>query len=118
MINQLTYQQVYLTQTAGGGATLKSLSLNNGSNGLLVYTNTIDTNYFQIASTDTNITIQTNSTISGQGDIEIAPSQSGSANGQVIFTGASLEDTTSTGFANKYLKIVLNGVSYKIALDN
>jgi hypothetical protein len=56
--------------------------------------------------------------ISGQGDIVIAPSQNGLANGQVIFTGASLEDTTSTGSSGKYLKIVLNGVAYKIPLDN
>lgn len=48
----------------------------------------------------------------------IAPSQNGLANGQVIFTGASLEDTTSTGSSGKYLKIVLNGVAYKIPLDN
>ncbi len=46
----------------------------------------------------------------------IAPSQNGSANGQLIFTGASLESTTAGGSSTKYLRIILNGTTYKINL--
>ena len=84
--------------------------------GFLQFDNSIDANPLTIQSVKTNLKLQTDSSTAGQGDIEFAPSQS--ANGQIIFTGGSLEDTTSSGSANKYLKIVLNGSSYKIALDN
>ncbi len=116
MINQLTYQQVYLNQTATSSIT-KSLSLNNSAgNGSLVYTNTIDTNVLQIVSTDTNLSLQTSSTTSGQGDIVFAPSQNGSANGQLVFTGASIEANGAGLQTSQYLKIRLNGTDYKIAL--
>ena len=84
--------------------------------GFLQFDNSIDANPLTIQSVKTNLKLQTDSSTAGQGDIEFAPSQS--ANGQIIITGASLQDTTSSGSAHKYLKIVLNGASYKIALDN
>ena len=116
--NQTNSQLLFLTQTASGGATSKTIQLSNTASGALIYDNTEDTNGLTLTSTNTNLTLQTSSVISGQGDIIIAPSQNGSANGQLIFTGASLEDTTSTGSSGKYLKIRLNGNDYKIALDN
>jgi hypothetical protein len=116
--NQTNTQLLLLTQTASGGATNKTIHLSNTTAGSLIYDNTVDNNGLTITSTNTNITLQTSSTTVGQGDIIIAPSQNGLANGQLIFTGASLEDTTSTGSSGKYLKIVLNGTTYKIPLDN
>jgi hypothetical protein len=115
--NATNNQLLFLTQSLSSGATNKTIQLQNTASGALIYDNTQDNNGFTMVSNNTNLTLQTSSTIGGQGDIIIAPSNSG-ANGQVVFTGTQLEDTTSTGFANKYLKIVLNGVSYKIALDN
>jgi hypothetical protein len=116
--NQTNSQLLFLTQTASGGATNKTIQLSNTTAGSLIYDNTEDNNGLTITSTNTNITLQTTSITSGQGDIIIAPSQNGSANGQLIFTGASLQDTTSTGSSGQYLKIVLNGTTYKIPLDN
>jgi hypothetical protein len=118
MVNQTNSQLLFLTQTLSGGATSKTIQLQNTASGALIYDNTDDNNGFTMVSNNTNLTLQTSSITSGQGDIIIAPSQNGSANGQLIFTGASLQDTTSTGSSGQYLKIVLNGVSYKIALDN
>jgi hypothetical protein len=117
IVNTAGSQLLYLTHTDNGTGKAVSVRQDTSGTGKVQYDNTIDTTAFEITSTNTNLTLQTSSTIGGQGDIIIAPSNSG-ANGQVVFTGAQLEDTTSTGFANKYLKIVLNGVSYKIALDN
>jgi hypothetical protein len=117
IVNQTNSQLLFLTQSLSGGSTNKTIQLSNTSSGSLIYDNTEDNNGFTMVSNNTNLTLQTSSTTGGQGDIIIAPSNSG-ANGQVVFTGTQLEDTTSTGFANKYLKIVLNGTAYKIALDN
>jgi hypothetical protein len=52
-------------------------------------------------------------TVSG-GDIVLSPSPTGS----VIFTGAALQSATSSGNSGQHLVITLNGVQYKIALQN
>ena len=53
------------------------------------------------------------STTSG-GDIVLSPS----ATGEIIFTGAALQSVTSGGNSGQHLVIRLNGVQYKIALQN
>lgn len=94
-----------------------SLRQDTSGTGKLQYDNTIDTSAFEISSNNTNLTLQTSSIISGQGDIIIAPSQNGSANGQLVFTGASLQSNTSGGNSGEHLVIVLNGTTYKIKLE-
>jgi hypothetical protein len=116
--NQNNNQSLFITQSLSSGSTNKTIQLQNTASGALIYDNTEDTNGLTIVSNNTNLTLQTSSITAGRGDIVIAPSQNGSANGQLIFTGGSLEDTTSTGSSGKYLKIVLNGTTYKIPLDN
>jgi hypothetical protein len=114
VVNQTDNQLLYLVHT--NNANSKSLQLLNPLNsvGGLSYSNTIDTNPLNIQSNFTNLQLTTLSTTIGQGDIEIAPSQS--ANGKLIFTGASLEDNISGPQTSQYLKITLNGNDYKIAL--
>jgi hypothetical protein len=48
------------------------------------------------------------------GDIVLSPS----ATGEIIFTGAALQSGTSSGNSGQHLVIRLNGVQYKIALQN
>jgi hypothetical protein len=112
--NQVNTQAVYLSNT--NNSIGKDISLSNGAGGSLVYSNTEDNNGFSVASSHTNLTLQTTGTISGQGDIVFAPSQNGSADGQLVFTGASIEANISGPQTSQYLKIRLNGNDYKIAL--
>jgi hypothetical protein len=48
------------------------------------------------------------------GDIVLSPS----ATGEIVFTGAALQSATSGGNSGQHLVIRLNGVQYKIALQN
>jgi hypothetical protein len=48
------------------------------------------------------------------GDIVLSPS----ATGEIVFTGAALQSATSGGNSGQHLVIKLNGVQYKIALQN
>ena len=114
--NQVNTQGYYLSNT--NNAVSKDIALSNGAGGSLVYTNSEDNNGFSVASSLTNLTLQTTGTISGQGDIVIAPSQNGTANGQIVFTGASLQSNTASGNSGEHLIIVLNGNTYKIKLEN
>jgi hypothetical protein len=116
--NQVNTQGVYLTSTNNAVGKQVALTNGSGSAGSLVYSNTEDTNGFSVASSNTNLTLQTTGTISGQGDIVLAPSQNGSANGQIVFTGASLQSNSSGGNSGEHLVIVLNGNTYKIKLEN
>ena len=115
--NQTNSQMLFLTQTGSGGSTNKTIQLQNTASGALIYDNTEDLNGLTIVSNNTNLTLQTSSFSAGRGDIVIAPSQNG-ANGQVVFTGASLQSNTSGGNSGEHLIIVLNGTTYKIALQN
>jgi hypothetical protein len=90
--------------------------IGNAIGGFLQFDNDVDTNPLTIQSVKTNLKLQTNGTTGGQGDIEIAPSQS--ANGQLIFTGASLQSNSSGSNSGEHLVIVLNGTTYKIELKN
>jgi hypothetical protein len=116
--NQVNTQGVYLASTNNAVGKQVALTNGSGSAGSLVYSNTEDTNGFSVASSNTNLTLQTTGTISGQGDIVLAPSQNGSANGQIVFTGASLQSNSSGGNSGEHLIIVLNGNTYKIKLEN
>jgi hypothetical protein len=51
---------------------------------------------------------------SNGGDIVLSPS----ATGEIIFTGAALQSASSGGNSGQHLVITLNGVQYKIALQN
>ena len=41
-----------------------------------------------------------------------------SATGDLVFNGTNIEAVASSGTSGKYLRILLNGSYYKIALDN
>jgi hypothetical protein len=62
------------------------------------------------AGNGSNISLNT----SNGGDIVLSPSSTG----DVIFTGAALQSGTSGGNSGQHLVIILNGVKYKIALQN
>ena len=93
----------------------------SGNGAWIRYENIIDTAPLGIysnqnlnlnATNEIDITSNTaNVDIVAQTDLNIT------ANG-IVLTGASLESNTSTGSAGKYLVITLNGVQYKIALEN
>jgi hypothetical protein len=77
--------------------TLMELEMYNTGSGTLSYTNTIDSSPLQITS---NKSIELNTAI------------------DLILGGASLQSGSSTGSSGQYLRILLNGVYYKLALDN
>ena len=114
----------------------KSIGIQNTRAGVgeISWTNTIDANPFNIttnqdlnlSSTKAGGSAQLSSLggvqITGDAGINLLTTIPASAisfqTEGITFTGASLEDTTSTGTSGKYLKIVLNGTTYKIPLDN
>ena len=49
------------------------------------------------------------------GSIEFIPKDT---TGDLIFTGTNLQSATAGGSSGQYLRIKLNGVYYKLALDN
>jgi hypothetical protein len=115
-----TYNDQALNFTSSNSTTSTSKSLvleNSVGGGKLAYINNAgDTTGLTIDSANNNLLLQSTSVISGQGNIEFAPSQS--ANGQIVFTGASLQSTTAGGNSGEYLIIVLNGNTYKIKLED
>jgi hypothetical protein len=115
--NDTTTQQVFLNST--DNAVGKNVSVYNGTsgNGGITYDNSQDNNPFIITSNNTQLTLQTNGTTAGSGNIEFSPSQNGSANGQIVFTGASLQSNSAGGNSGEHLVIVLNGTTYKIKLE-
>jgi hypothetical protein len=116
IISNSSGQELYLNAT--NNAVSKDIVLRNTAAGALIYNNTEDNNGFTVVSNYTNLRLQTTGIVSGQGDIVIAPSQNGTADGQVVFTGASLQSNTAGGNSGEYLVIVLNGTQYKIKLEN
>ena len=116
IISNSSGQELYLNAT--NNAVSKDIVLRNTVGGALIYNNIEDNNGFTVVSNYTNLRLQTTGIVSGQGDIEIAPSQNGSANGQLVFTGASLQSNTAGGNSGEHLVIVLNGNTYKIKLEN
>ena len=116
--NDTTTQQVFLNSTDNAVGKNVSVYNNTSSNAGITYDNSQDNNPFIITSNNTQLTLQTNGTTSGSGNIEFSPSQNGSANGQLVFTGASLQSNSAGGNSGEHLIIVLNGTTYKIKLEN
>ena len=115
ILNNTASQSLFLTHT--DNANYKALQLENISSAggaIVAYANTIDTNELIIQSTNTNLRLQALSTTAGSGDIIIAPENN---SGDLVFTGANIESISSSGSSGKYLRIRLNGVYYKLALD-
>ena len=113
-------QVLNFTSSNSTTSTSKSLVLNNAvGGGVLTYINNSgDTTGLTIDSANNNLLLKSTSVISGQGNIEFAPSQFGTADGQIVFTGASLQSNTAGGNSGEYLVITLNGTQYKIKLEN
>jgi hypothetical protein len=113
-------QVLNFTSSNSTTSTSKSLILNNAvGGGVLTYINNSgDTTGLTIDSANNNLLLKSSSVFSGQGNIEFAPSQFGTADGQIVFTGASLQSNTAGGNSGEYLVITLNGTQYKIKLEN
>ena len=113
-------QALNFTSSNSTSATSKSLVLENAvGGGTLAYINNSgDTTGLTINSANNNLLLKSTSVISGQGNIEFAPSQFGTADGQLVFTGASLQSNSAGGNSGEHLVIVLNGTTYKIKLEN
>jgi hypothetical protein len=85
----------------GNGSNQKTMRMTSyqSGGGYLQYTNNVDTTSDMTIQSDTNITIQPNTTT-----------------GVLAFTGAALESNTSGGNSGIHLCITLNGNPYKISL--
>lgn len=134
IVNNNALQRIYLSNT--DNALEKSINISTDPTGLssIVHSNTRDGNPFSI-TTNTDLVVEStkvggSAELSSVGGVQItgdtginllttvpASAISFQTDG-ITFTGASLEDTTSTGSSGKYLKIILNGTAYKIPLDN
>ena len=85
----------------GNGSNQKTMRMTSyqSGGGYLQYTNSVDTTSGMTIQSDTDITIQPNTTT-----------------GVLAFTGAALQSNTSGGNSGEHLCITLNGIPYKIAL--
>lgn len=74
------------------------------------------TNFNKITSYDgqSNNPFQIDTSGYTNGSLEIKPND---ATGDIIFTSTNLQSGSSTGASGQYLRIKLNGLYYKIALD-
>ena len=91
-----------------GGAVNKSINIvadgTSNFNSITAYDGQANNSFQIIANNPT-----------GNGSIELIPDDSG---GDLILTGTNLQSGTSTGSSGQYLRIKLNGIYYKIALEN
>ena len=96
----ISNQQLNMTYSDIGAGTNTQLTLTNntGGSGQLNYTNGIDPSQ--------TLTISSNCTI------ELSTSQ------DLKLTGAALQSNTASGNSGEHLRILLNGVYYKIKLEN
>ncbi len=103
IVQQIGTQSLYLTNNDNSTGKAINLVNNAGSDARLTYANTVDAHPFEISSQNTDLKLSAPSTAGSGSNIEIAPA------GSLVFTGSSLQASSSTGSSGQYLVITLNG---------
>jgi hypothetical protein len=107
-------QFLLLSHTDNADAKTIRITNNPTAGGSIVYDNNVDTNPLTISSVNTGVSI------TAEQDLTATSIQSVITNVGVdlVFNGASIESGTSGGNSGQHLRIKLNGVYYKIALQD
>ncbi len=117
ILNSPVLQKITLSAT-NTSANTKTIQLDNYSTSAssqIVHTNFVDTFPLLIEGTQTGVSINAPSGITGRGNIQFSPN---TTNGDLVFVGNNLQKASAGGSSGQYLRIKLNGNYYKIALLN
>jgi hypothetical protein len=117
ILNSPVLQKITLSATNTFAYT-KTIQLDNYSTSAssqIVHTNFVDTFPLLIEGTQTGVSINAPSGITGRGNIQFSPN---TTNGDLVFVGNNLQKAIAGGSSGQYLRIELNGNYYKIALLN
>lgn len=115
IVNGTSNQQLFLTYTDNSIGRAVNITNNSSSSAFVSYDNTMDASPLYIQSTYTSLVFNAPGTNPGSGDLVFQPS---SSVGDLVFNGTNIESSSSSGSSGQHLRIKLNGVYYKIGLDN